>query len=565
MPNRDREAIRDNRSDTAARADSLFAQVYLDLLKDTDRRFSILFGLQYLAGIAFALIISPRVWKGDESSISPHLLAAIFLGAAIAGPAIWLTRQQPGKRLTRHCVAFGQMAMSGLLIHLTGGRIETHFHIFGAMAFLSFYRDPQVFITATLTIFADHILRGLLYPQSIFGVYQWTLLRPLEHVAWILYENVFLALACIKNLAEKKQLCLHQAEIETFHRESEITRAAEEARMAEANLVLSERNQQLGQTSHKLNTALEAVRPVVSELVNTGRQLDSVVAFLGAATRRQVEGIHERLQELLGLTSSVKNLQSHSDLTGKIAQDITEKIERAESLKVQGKGLLRQTANALDEIHQQMRAMNERIAELGNHRERIRGITERVEDFADQSNLLALNAAIEAARAGEAGLGFAVVADEIRQLSERSLESTKAIGSVLDQIQLAVDGAIQLSARGNARIENGMEEIRSSGTQIEELTQYIHESSNSLRLVASGVSEHRSEFLKVSGLVEKLEASLRSIASGIESFEEIVGTLTTVASRVSGTAHQLQEIGGDKPNAGREKHHSAVAGAGSDG
>jgi methyl-accepting chemotaxis protein len=335
--------------------------------------------------------------------------------------------------------------------------------------------------------------------------------------------------------------------------------------MEEVNRLLNERNQQLGETSRTLNTALEAVRPVVSELVNTGKQLDSVVAVLGATTRRQVEGIHDRLQEVMAVTSSVKTLQSHSDLTGKITQDIAEKIERAESLKLQGEGLLQQTARALDEIHGQMEAMNERIAELGNHRERIRGITERVEDFADQSNLLALNAAIEAARAGEAGLGFAVVADEIRQLSERSLESTKAIGSVLDQIQLAVDGAILLSGKGSARIEHGMEEIRSSGTRIEELTQYIHESSNSLRIVASGVNEHRLEFLKVSGLVEKLDASLRSIANGIESFEEIVGTLTTVAHRVSGTAQRLHAIGEETHNAAGENHLSAAAGSGSSG
>ena len=31
--------------------------------------------------------------------------------------------------------------VSALLIHLSGGRIETHFHIFGSLAFLAFYRD----------------------------------------------------------------------------------------------------------------------------------------------------------------------------------------------------------------------------------------------------------------------------------------------------------------------------------------------------------------------------------------------------------------------------------------
>ena len=40
--------------------------------------------------------------------------------------------------------------MSGLLIHLTGGRLESHFHVFGSLAFLAFYRDIRVLGTATV-------------------------------------------------------------------------------------------------------------------------------------------------------------------------------------------------------------------------------------------------------------------------------------------------------------------------------------------------------------------------------------------------------------------------------
>ena len=355
-------------------------------------------------------------------------------------------------------------------------------------------------------------------------------------------------------------MCRHQAEIESYHHEREIAGEAEEARMAESNRLLNGRNQQLARSSEMLHAAVQAVRPVVSELVSAGGQLDSIVAVLATATRKHVEGIHERLQEVLGLTFSVRALQSHSDLTGKITQDIAEKIERAESLKIQGEGLLQKTASALDEIHAQMKVINERIAELGSHRERIRGITEKVEDFADQSNLLALNAAIEAARAGEAGLGFAVVADEVRQLSERSLQSTQAISSVLDEIQLAVDGAISLSAQGSARIARGMEEIRSSGSKIEALMRYIHESSSSLRGLASGITEHRSEFLKVSAGVEKLDVSLRTIVGDIEAFEEIVDTLTMIANRVNVTAHKINDLGQDIEKSGDGEKLSTAAG-----
>jgi hypothetical protein len=42
--------------------------------------------------------------------------------------------------------------MSALLIHLSGGRIETHFHVFGSLAFLAFYLDWRVIITATVVV-----------------------------------------------------------------------------------------------------------------------------------------------------------------------------------------------------------------------------------------------------------------------------------------------------------------------------------------------------------------------------------------------------------------------------
>ena len=62
------------------------------------------------------------------------------------------------------------MLMGALLIHLTGGRIETHFHVFGSLAFLAFYRDWRVLVPATVVVALDHMLRGFFWPQSVYGV-----------------------------------------------------------------------------------------------------------------------------------------------------------------------------------------------------------------------------------------------------------------------------------------------------------------------------------------------------------------------------------------------------------
>ena len=167
--------------------------------KRTDRMFAWLMVIQWLAGIVAAIWISPKAWDGEYSHTHIHVWAALFLGGAISCFPVFLAVRWPGSVLTRHIVAAGQMLSCGLLIHLMGGRIETHFQYFGSLAFLAFYRDWRVLLTATVVAGVDHFVRGMYWPQSMFGllVVPWWLW--LEHVGWVLFEDVFLVLAIRQN------------------------------------------------------------------------------------------------------------------------------------------------------------------------------------------------------------------------------------------------------------------------------------------------------------------------------------------------------------------------------
>ena len=91
-----------------------------------------------------------------------------------------------------------QVLWSALLIHLTGGRIETHFHVFGSLAFLAFYRDWQVLVPATVVVAADHFLRGQFFPQSVYDVLNAGSWRWLEHAGWVVFEDIFLVASCVR-------------------------------------------------------------------------------------------------------------------------------------------------------------------------------------------------------------------------------------------------------------------------------------------------------------------------------------------------------------------------------
>ena len=201
----------------ATRARALFEESQQTLFRRTDRWFACLMACQWLAGIAAAYWISPRTWAGMTSRTHPHVWAAIFLGGAISLFPITLAIVRPGRKSTRYVIAVGQMLTSALLIHLNGGRIETHFHVFGSLAFLAVYRDWTVLVPATVVIAVDHLLRGLLWPQSVYGVLSASGWRSFEHAGWVIFEDIFLIASCVRGVEDMRCAAERQAELEAAH------------------------------------------------------------------------------------------------------------------------------------------------------------------------------------------------------------------------------------------------------------------------------------------------------------------------------------------------------------
>ena len=174
----------------------LFHQHQQEICRRTDRLFAGLLAFQWLAGVVLALWISPQTWAGPSSQVHLHVWAALFLGGVIVSLPIGLALLRPGRLATRQFIAVAQMLMGALLIDLTGGRIETHFHIFGSLAFLAFYRDWRVLVSASAVVVVDHMVRGAFWPQSVFGVLTASPWRWLEHAGWVAFEDVFLIWSC---------------------------------------------------------------------------------------------------------------------------------------------------------------------------------------------------------------------------------------------------------------------------------------------------------------------------------------------------------------------------------
>ncbi|HKS36395.1 MAG TPA: response regulator [Verrucomicrobiae bacterium] len=224
----------------------------------TDRLFAGLMLFQWLAGVAAALWISPRTWSGIYSQTHLHVWAALFLGGLITVFPVYLALRHAGRVLTRHTVAVSQMLMGALLIHLTGGRIETHFHVFGSLAFLAFYRDWRVLISATVVVAVDHALRGLFWPQSVFGVLAASPWRWVEHAGWVIFEDIFLIYSIRQSVREMSLVAERQASLETVN-------ASIEAKVVERTAALQTSEDSLRQSQQRHEALMHSVDGIVWE------------------------------------------------------------------------------------------------------------------------------------------------------------------------------------------------------------------------------------------------------------------------------------------------------------
>jgi signal transduction histidine kinase/CheY-like chemotaxis protein len=271
----------------AHRAEEINARGTFERHRSTDRLFLWLLLAQWAFAIVLAVIVPPYGWEGKARTVHLHVQMAVLFGAVINALPITLILTRPGRPSTRYVIGVAQMLWSGVLIHLTGGRIETHFHVFGSLAFLSFYRDWRVLLFATATVAADQVLRFFFVPESVFGIANPEWWRVLEHIGWILFEDFVLVIACVRASRIFSRLSEREATLELAHSsveeqviertrqlEAEVAERRsreEELRMARsaAESASQAKSAFLANMSHEIRTPMNGVLGFTNMLLDT--------------------------------------------------------------------------------------------------------------------------------------------------------------------------------------------------------------------------------------------------------------------------------------------------------
>ena len=113
-----------------------------------------------------ALVAGKDVAHAVEESL-PVLVCAIAATPSRLGDR--LLGRGSVDRARAVIAAVGLVASSAVLVHVSGGLVEMHFHFFVVVAIVTLYQDWAVFLSAILFVLAHHGIVGTMYPHAVYN------------------------------------------------------------------------------------------------------------------------------------------------------------------------------------------------------------------------------------------------------------------------------------------------------------------------------------------------------------------------------------------------------------
>jgi PAS domain S-box-containing protein len=138
------------------------------------QRCRLLVGLTWLHAAAIVLagpVVLGYRWDmglvaAGRESTALHTAAEGLVVAAFAAVA---TLARAHRAVQASAIALGLMSASAILVHLSGGFIEWHFHFFVMLVFLALLQDWLPFLLAVGYVAVHHGLVGVLWPEHVYN------------------------------------------------------------------------------------------------------------------------------------------------------------------------------------------------------------------------------------------------------------------------------------------------------------------------------------------------------------------------------------------------------------
>lgn len=263
-------------------------------------------------------------------------------------------------------------------------------------------------------------------------------------------------------------------------------------------------NDEFRQVGEATNKMLDRFQPTIHDLTQTMDGLANSADKLALVTRTTRDGVGEQQQASEQLADYIKELSAAAIEVAQNASDAEQAASTAKLNTDAGSSLVVSMAEGITRLATQVENAALVVKQLAEDTQGIGQVSESINDIAEQTNLLALNAAIEAARAGEQGRGFAVVADEVRNLANRTQQSTSQIRDIVEQLVATSSKAVQVMDESTHEADHSTEESNKARQALEDIADTMEAIQKRNAMIAAAASDQ-------SHVVDEIERHIQAI------------------------------------------------------
>ena len=264
------------------------------------------------------------------------------------------------------------------------------------------------------------------------------------------------------------------------------------------------------QLIRKVSIASEEVGGAIGEITEGS-------ANLASRTNEEAASITQTSATLEELTAIVKQNRQNSEETGTALVEFNGEI-------LAKSALMSDVTDTMKEIHESGKRIDE--------------IVRVINDISFQTNLLALNAAVEAARAGEAGRGFAVVAAEVRNLAQKTAESSKNIQEIVSQNVESTERGMDLVSRTTEFFSSIVQVMQDILGKIGQITDGSKEQATGVEQINEAVRQLEQVINQNAQLVVHLSETTKNMKVHSVELMELVAQFNTEKMAANPTAPQ---------------------------
>nr|WP_237076897.1 methyl-accepting chemotaxis protein [Myxococcus hansupus] len=135
------------------------------------------------------------------------------------------------------------------------------------------------------------------------------------------------------------------------------------------------------------------------------------------------------------------------------------------------------------------------------------------------------------------------MAREIRALSDQSIQATRRIRTILQDISTGIRDAAKMGEAGVQTIGTGLDQMRASGDSLRELSRIAQENSAAARQIAAAVTQQDAGFAQIFDAIADLSQLMDATLKRLESTQEATNTLAVVSDEVTRMARQFNAAG----------------------